>query len=245
MRKLPTILAFGFISITLWRVGQFADTRMYGGWPGWVFSIFIGMGVYLSAYYTRDSITIKDNGKEDKRSVNVKKWAWILLAFCVAGDGLFNMSEVWYTVKPAKTDILLIVATAVFGLFPTLAAAGFGALQGHVDRLPQPPVKVSLWLSIRRRLAAAIDGTQQKAPEEEHKAPVKHAKPPEETQKAPEVIEDTPEAPVLWRNIPAHDRYAIAAMNTKEIMGAYGIDERKAREWRTKARNNGYATVKS
>lgn len=176
MRKLPTVLAFGFIIITLWRVGQFADARMVAGWTGWIFSVIVGIGVYASAYYTRDGITVKDNGKEDARSVNVKKSAWALLVFCVLGDGLFNMAEVWYTVKPefALSNWLLVLSTAVFGLFPTIAAAGFGALQGHVDRLPTPPAKVSVWLSIRRAVVAKIE-TMYKPMETEHKPESKPA----------------------------------------------------------------------
>lgn len=184
MRKLPTVLAFVFIVITLWRVGQFADARMVGGWPGWVFSIGIGAGVFIAAYFTRDSITIKDNGKEDRRSANVKSWAWGLLIFCVVGDGLFNLSEVWYTVNP-KWDAgnwLIILATFVFGLFPTFAAAGFGALQGHVDRLPTPPAneRTSILLALRKRavrfLLPPVEPT--KSQQIEQPAPVAVVPPP-------------------------------------------------------------------
>jgi hypothetical protein len=167
VRKLPTILATGFIAITLWRVGQFAAGRMGGGWPGWVFSVALGAGVYLSAYWTRDSITQREvtgkDGKtvtrDDRRSVNVKGWAWLLLAFFVLADSLFNLAEVWFTVKPPGGDWLLIVATAVYGLFPTVAAAGLGALQGHIDRLPAAPAnaKTSIGLALRKRLVAWVE----------------------------------------------------------------------------------------
>jgi DNA-binding CsgD family transcriptional regulator len=157
IRKLPTIIAFAFIAITLWRVAQFAGQRMGGGWTGWVFSICLGVGVYLSSYWTRDSITAKD-GKTDRRNTNVKVWAWGSLVFFVLTDGLYNLAETWLTVNPKETDWLLIVTTAVFGVSPTVAAAILGALQGHIDRLPKPPVseKSSIVVALKRRIVAAL-----------------------------------------------------------------------------------------
>jgi hypothetical protein len=157
-RRLPTILAAGFIVITLTRVAEFAATRMQAGWPGWVFSIGLGAGVYMAAYWTRDSITIREDGREDRRSQNVKDWAWGALVLFVLADSLFNLAEVWQSVKPAREDWLMIAATVLYGLFPTVAAAILGALQGHIDRLPKPPAneKTSVWLNIRKLAVAVV-----------------------------------------------------------------------------------------
>lgn len=174
MRKLPMVLAGAFIAITLFRVATFAAERMGGGWPGWVFSVGLGLGVYLSAYWTRDSVSrrelVKDGTtilKDDRRNSIVKKWAWGLLLFFVIADSLFNLAEVWFTVDPPMTDWLLVIATAVYGLFPTMGAAGLGALQGHIDRLPIPPAntKTSIGLAMRKKLVAMIDKQPQPEPQ--------------------------------------------------------------------------------
>lgn len=158
IRRLPTILAAAFIVITLTRVAEFAADRMRAGWPGWVFSIGLGAGVYMAAYWTRDSITIREDGKEDRRSKSVKEWAWLALIMFVLADSLFNLAEVWQSVQPPAGDWLMIVATGLYGLFPTVAAAILGALQGHIDRLPKPPAseKTAIGLNIRKLAVAVI-----------------------------------------------------------------------------------------
>jgi hypothetical protein len=158
MRKLPTILAFGFISITLWRVGQFVWLRMGAGVLGALFSIFLGIGVYMSSYFTRDNITRQD-GKIDRRDRNVKLWAWITLVFFVLVDAIFNMLEVWLSVKPVTAEMQ---GTALlYGAFPTVAAALLGALKGYVDKLPakaKPAVRDtdSIALALRRMVLTWI-----------------------------------------------------------------------------------------
>lgn len=186
MRKTPTLIAFGFITITLWRVGQFSGARMAGGWSGWVFSVILGVAVFVSAYYTRESIT-RGDGKEDRRDAEVRAGAWMLLILCVAADGLFNLAEVWYAVNPALTDLLLVIATVVFGLFPTLAAAGMGALQGRVDRLPRPPVseKTAIAGAFKRLLVRKLDLASQERPQVSAIAPQVERKPTQEPQARP------------------------------------------------------------
>ena len=57
-----------------------------------------------------------------------------LILFAVA-DGLFNLWDVQRVVK----DPALQGAATIYGIFPTLAVALLGALQGFVDRIPTPP----------------------------------------------------------------------------------------------------------
>jgi hypothetical protein len=155
MRKSPTILAMIFILITLVRVAEFSDRRMQAGLLGWLFSIALGAGVYFFAWFTREHIS-KAEGT-DKRSVTVQRWSWGGLAFFVVVDGIFNGAEVWLSVNPQTT--LMIVTTVIYGVFPTLAAAALGALQGHVDRLPvPPPSKNAVIPAIRRLIASKING---------------------------------------------------------------------------------------
>lgn len=152
MRKLPTVLAAGFIIITLWRVGQFAETRMVAGWLGWIFASVLGAALYVASYWTRDSISakevIKDGktvDKQDRRAVSVKRWAIGVMVLLIVVDGLFNVAEVWQSVNPPAFGVnpLLVIATATYGAFPTLIVALLGALQGHIDRLPKPPKPAS------------------------------------------------------------------------------------------------------
>jgi hypothetical protein len=156
MKHSPTLIAFMFIVITLARVGTFAETRMRAGWLGWVFSFTLGVCVYTAAYYTREHI-IKEGG--DRRSITVQRWAWFVLIMSALVDGLFNLSEVWLAVSPA--DPLMQIATGAYGIFPTLAAGLLGALQGHVDRLPRPPVAqgTNITLSVRRWFVSQLDAS--------------------------------------------------------------------------------------
>lgn len=162
MRKSPTILAMVFILITLVRVAEFSDTRMKAGWLGWLFSIALGAGVYFFAWFTRDHIS-KAEGT-DRRSLIVQRWAWGALAFFVVVDGIFNGAEVWLSVQPAGA--LMVITTLIYGVFPTLAAAALGALQGHVDKLPSPPPsKYAIIPAIRKMIASRVIGMTTEIPE--------------------------------------------------------------------------------
>lgn len=179
MRKAPTILAVVFIVITLARVAEFSANRMQAGLLGWLFSMGLGAGVYLSAYFTREHVASRETEKGekiDRRSKTVQDWAWGALLFFVVIDGLFNIAEVWSAVDPQ--DILMKVATGAYGAFPTLAAALLGALQGHVDRLPKPPAQANanIALSLRKtivsRLEAYAGGSQDRVSVSQDNQPV-------------------------------------------------------------------------
>lgn len=134
MKRLPTLLAAVFIVITLFRVASFSSDAMKAGWLGWVFSVGLGASVYLSAYWLRVSVTSR-NGEEDKRSVRVRWMALPALILFAVADGLFNLWDVLRIVK----EPALQTAAFIYGIFPTLAVALLGALQGFVDRIPTPP----------------------------------------------------------------------------------------------------------
>lgn len=167
MRKTPTILAVLFILITLTRVGQFSAERMQAGLLGWLFSIGLGAGVFFTAYWTREHVTVKQAGdgeqKRDRRSILVQRWAWAGLIFFSLVDGLFNMAEVWLAVNPVTA--LVGVATGIYGIFPTVAAGLLGVLQGFIDRLPKPPVneRVSVSFALRRWMVARVASVAQPA----------------------------------------------------------------------------------
>jgi hypothetical protein len=148
MRKLPTYLVALFLLITLTRVAQFAGSTMQAGWMGWPFSIGLGVAVYASAYNLRVHL-LRADGTEDPRSRAVRQVALPLLILFVLADGAFNLWDVLLAVRAPE----LQVAAWVYGLFPTLAAAALGLLQGTLDKLPVPPVRYNISVALRAWIA--------------------------------------------------------------------------------------------
>jgi hypothetical protein len=138
MRKLPTALAVLFLAVQINRVASFSATLGAGIIFAWIFSIALALGVFATAYWTRESITIKEGKNEDRRAANVRKNASLWLIVFVVADGLFNLADVLNHVPPGSGNTTVIAAW-IYGLFPTVATAGLGKLQGLVDRLPVPP----------------------------------------------------------------------------------------------------------
>jgi hypothetical protein len=136
-RKLPTVVAAAFLAIQLQRVADFVAHGLNGG-PvlGWAFAVGLALAVFTSGYWTRQSVTRAD-GKEDQRDVQARVSAWISLIIFVALDGTFNLAE---TLR-VLVDQSLRWAAVIYGVSPTIAAAGLGMLQGRIDRLPVPPRK--------------------------------------------------------------------------------------------------------
>jgi len=160
MRKLPTILAAGFIAITLVRVARFADEQMKAGFLGWLFAAFLGAAVFGSAYFTRVSVDGKTG--EQLRSKRAKSIAWVSLILFIFVDGLFNLAEVLRTVL-IGTDKFQNFTTVIYGIFRMLAAGILGVLQGRVDRLPALPKKNNVWLAIKKRAVAALESGKAEA----------------------------------------------------------------------------------
>lgn len=138
MRRLPTVLAILFLAVQINRVASFSGTLGAGLIFAWIFSVGLALGVFVSAYWTRESITIKDGKNEDRRAANVRKNANLWLVVFVIADGLFNLADVLNHVPPGS-GLVTIIAAWIYGLFPTIATAGLGKLQGLIDRLPIPP----------------------------------------------------------------------------------------------------------
>lgn len=139
MRKLPTYIAALFLTVTLWRVAGFAGELLKADGLGWVFAIGLGAAIYLSAYHDREHITIKDGREEDRRSSNTRKSAKKNLVFFLLVDGFFNLAKSLLDVIPPDTVFTIWLqysGAVIYGVFPTIAAALLGELQGYVDRLP-------------------------------------------------------------------------------------------------------------
>jgi hypothetical protein len=151
VRKLPTIVAGAFLAIQLQRVADFVGHGLGAGpFLGWAFAIGIAAAVFTSAYWTRQSITRKDE-KEDKRDVQAQVTAWCSLIVFVSLDGTFNLAE---TLR-VLVDQTLRLPAIIYGVSPTVAAAILGMLQGRIDRLPVAPRK-SRTGSVLDAISAAI-----------------------------------------------------------------------------------------
>jgi hypothetical protein len=148
MKKFPIILAGLFVFITLTRVAEYTDAQMGAGILGWVYSIGLGVAVFVSAYYTR-----KTKAEEKTPDRNRRVSAWICLVFFMGADGFFNLLEVLRSMAGGAN----IIAGWVYGLFPTLASAALGVLQGFVDRTENTPGKRSLFAQVRALLAIRLD----------------------------------------------------------------------------------------
>ena len=152
MRKLPMIVAAAFLAIQLQRVADFIDKGLNGG-PvlGWFFAIGLAVGVFASSYWTRQSITRKDE-TEDPRDKQSRSAAWLSLGIFVLLDGTFNLAE---TLR-ALLDKSLLVFAVIYGVAPTVIAVVLGRLQGRIDRLPVPPRK-SRWGGVLNAVAARLE----------------------------------------------------------------------------------------
>jgi hypothetical protein len=161
MRKTPLYIAGILLVIQIARVAHFSETQMRAGALGWLFSMALAAGVFVCAYYTRQSITRKD-GVTDGRDKAARQWAWASLILLVVADGFFNLADVLSTID--TTSALIVVSGCIYGAFPTLASAMLGALQGKIDRLPAPPnaqaIKRAAW--VRGVIARATQAAAQK-----------------------------------------------------------------------------------
>lgn len=83
-----------------------------------------------------------------------------------------------------------------------------------------------------RRLTA-IEQDRQRRREERREA--RERKEVENSGKLPAIS-----AVVDWRSLPLEDRQLIKTMSTAQIVNAYHVSERTARNWRTNARSNGH-----
>jgi hypothetical protein len=174
MRKLPMILSAVFLAIQLSRVADFVAVGLSAGqFLGWMFAIGIGVGVFVSSYWTRQSINRADE-KEDKRDKRARGAAWMSLIMFILLDGTFNLAE---TLRVLVDQSLRLYAI-IYGVSPTIIAAALGSLQGRIDRLPVPPRK-SRTGSILDAITAAIEGALAPARGEQvaSNEPVKTRKP--------------------------------------------------------------------
>lgn len=158
MRHTPTYLAALLLAIQIARVARFASGPMRAGALGAVFAVAIAAGVFVAAYWTRQSAARGET--EDRRSIEARRWAMLTLALFVLVDGGLNLADVLATAWP--DTLPLQIAAVVYGAFPTLASALLAALQGRVDRLPHVS-KPGLLAALQKRLLAKLEAPEAEA----------------------------------------------------------------------------------
>jgi len=128
MKRLPILLAIGFITITVRRVAHFAG----GDGLAWMFATALAITVAVSAYLM---------GWKKTRVP-----AFIAFVVFSALDGVFNMTETltwsynvgrWTTALPVfgQTIFVYQITDPIYGLFPTLAAGILGWLARYSEQL--------------------------------------------------------------------------------------------------------------
>lgn len=137
MRKLPTILAAIFMLVQVNGLSAYAAKHL--GATGWgvVFALALEAGVFGCSYWMRQSVTRKDD-KRDWRDIWTRVAALLGLLIFLGVSGYLNTAKSLSDL-PAGASQIDTISAVLFGLFPTLAAALLGILQGFVDRLPAPP----------------------------------------------------------------------------------------------------------
>lgn len=139
-KRLPLFLSALFIGVTVTRVSRFAG----GDVLGWLFSVGLAGGVFLSAYYV-------DYGQAGAQRRPTHRPALFALVFFVVVDGLFNLAEVLnHSLASGRwaTAVVLVdgfywhpyrIADVVFGIFPTLAVALMGWLARGIEKIGGRP----------------------------------------------------------------------------------------------------------
>jgi hypothetical protein len=127
MRRIPTLIAFVFIALTLSRVADYVAVNFHAGALSWGFSFGMALAIFVSSYYTRKTV------KEEKTTNRNRRYAaWISLILFVFVDGFFNLAEVLRVAENASD--WRAIGPWIYGLFPTGAAVLMGVLQGYLDR---------------------------------------------------------------------------------------------------------------
>lgn len=155
LRNAPTISVVVVLLIQLNRVADFGD-RIGAGWLAWVYAIFLAFSIYALSYWSgrlHYEITADPNEPKDARKYAQQKRMkaifdrarfnaslWLILFIGI--DGWLNLAE---TMAALPTDVQSweMGGAVVYGIFPTLAAFGLGALQSMLDKVPAGPAKKS------------------------------------------------------------------------------------------------------
>lgn len=172
MRNAPTLAVFVAMFIQVPRVSAFGESIGAGVFAP-IFAIFLGMSIYVLAYWHGRSeyhITASEEEKskytQQKRMKKlydeIRSLVGFWLTLFVVIEGLLNLAE---TLTHLKSDILIFswqwFGAFTYGIFPTLAALGMGAIQAKLHRIPHGVANAS-WIEVMfsafaKRIASYMD----------------------------------------------------------------------------------------
>jgi len=139
MRKTPLYIAGIFLLVQVSGLAGYAiSAGGMGDFRGWLFALALECGVFVAAYWTRQSVTRKDE-KIDRRDQGARISALAVLIVFLIASGFLNTAKAIRDL-PVDADALARISAYVFGIIPSLFATVLGIMQGFVDRLPAPPV---------------------------------------------------------------------------------------------------------
>lgn len=236
MKRLPAILAIGFILITFFRVAQFLQYGMKLGWLGVSFAFALTMGVYTSAYLTQF--------KETRKAAI---FALIPLAIAdlwfnniemvrsLASVTLINADANFLGLDAKQITTILHASAIVYGCAPTIFAALLGWLQADTEKVAslnkRGLISQILWASkatFTRGLRAQLEdwfGTS-------FVAQLPSGNSGKALLDAQSEIVDAPK--VRWEDLLAQDKDAIAQMTVRQLMAKYpAISRRTANNWKS------------
>ena len=135
MRHAPIVLAGLFVAITIPRVASLSANTLGGGLLGWLFSIGLALGVFVSAYWLRWDYSDPQYARLKR---DVYRASLVSLTFFVVVDTACNWAEVYLYMARAGllADPITKTVGGIYAIFPTLAVALLGYLAGKVSKAP-------------------------------------------------------------------------------------------------------------
>lgn len=240
MKRVPALLAIGFVLITFFRVSAFLQHGMQLGVLGISFAIALTAAVYASAYFTQF--------KESK--------GWAIVSLVVFGilDLWFNELEMIRSLSPeqlvvegssflafdAKTiENLLHISALIYGVAPTICAALLGLLQGSVEKVASLNKRgffATILVATKATLQKGIKATLEDWFGKEHFAQLSSGKSGNMLPVSDDEVIDADALPekVRWEDLLAGDKSVIAGMSTRQIVAKWKVSDRTARNWKTR-----------
>ncbi len=236
MKRMPLLLAVGFVLITFFRVSAFLFTGMRLGWLGFSFALALTLGVYVTAYFIRFRET---------------KWIAIAaLAIFTSADLWFNEFEMVRSLSPEQllgvsANFLgfnsesitwgLHLSALIYGALPTTCAVLLGVLQSRVEKVATLKVRGfwgQLWFAIGATFTKGIRANLESALGKENFAQLPSGN---QGKSLPEPGDGVINAgKVRWEDLKVADKEEIAQMTPRQVLARYGnISIRTARNWKT------------
>jgi hypothetical protein len=174
MRKSPMIVAAIFLLVQVWGLADYSAAHFdQSSARGWLFALALETAIFVTWYWTRQSVTRKD-GNQDQKDLNTRRGALVAALLFMIASGILNTLKATTGLVPAWSGAF--VGALIYGIVPTLFASVLGFLQGNIDRLPFVQAKpathplrmrvyalASAWLTlIETRTNAAMQAPEKK-----------------------------------------------------------------------------------